>query len=80
LQPFSGDVYGWVFCAKNWQLRVTLDAIEAFDQAIAQRAQHHPDFPLFQALPGAGPVFASRLLVAFGEQRERYASAAALQK
>jgi transposase len=62
------------------QLRVTLDAIEAFDQAIAQRAQPHPDFPLFQALPGAGPVFASRLLVAFGEQRERYASAAALQK
>src|SRR3989454_7094198 len=62
------------------QLRVTLDAIEAFDHAIAQRAQRHPDFPLFQALPGAGPVFASRLLVAFGEQRERYASAAALQK
>src|SRR6266853_5864265 len=29
------------------QLRVTLDAIEAFDHAIAQRAQHHPDFPLF---------------------------------
>jgi transposase len=62
------------------QLRVTLDAIEAFDHAIAQRAQCHPDFPLFQALPGAGPVFASRLLVAFGEQRERYASAAELQK
>ncbi len=62
------------------QLRVTLDAIEAFDHAIAQRAQGHPDFPLFQALPGAGPVFASRLLVAFGEQRERYTSAAALQK
>src|SRR5215831_8142332 len=20
LRPFSGDVYGWVFCAKNWQL------------------------------------------------------------
>jgi transposase len=62
------------------QLRVTLDAIEAFDHAIAQRAQGHPDFPLFQALRGAGPVFASRLLVAFGEQRERYASAAELQK
>ena len=46
---------------------MTLDAIETFDQAIAQRAQHHPDFPLFQALPGTGTVFASRLLVAFGE-------------
>ena len=62
------------------QLRVTLQAITAFDTAIAQRAQSHPDFPLFQALPGAGPVFASRLLVAFGEQRERYPSATALQK
>ncbi len=62
------------------QLRVTLQAIADFDIAIAQRAQTHPDFPLFQALPGAGPVFASRLLVAFGEQRTRYASAAELQK
>jgi transposase len=62
------------------QLRVTLQAIADFDIAIAQRAQTHPDFPLFQALPGAGPVFASRLLVAFGEQRARYASAAELQK
>src|SRR5262252_4300742 len=62
------------------QLRVTLQAIADFDTAIAQRAHSHPDFPLFQALPGAGPVFASRLLVAFGEQRERYATAAELQK
>src|SRR5712671_2109159 len=62
------------------QLRVTLQAITDFDTAIAQRAQSHPDFPLFQSLPGAGPVFASRLLVAFGEQRERYPSATALQK
>src|SRR3989454_7000776 len=62
------------------QLRVTLQAIAAFDTAIAQRAQSHPDFPLCQALPGAGPVFAPRLLVAFGEQRDRSASAADLQK
>jgi transposase len=62
------------------QLRVTLQAIADFDTAIAQCAQTHPDFPLFQALPGAGPVFAPRLLVAFGEQRARYTSAAELQK
>src|SRR5262249_54303915 len=54
------------------QLRVTLQALEDFDTAIAQRAQGHPDFPLFDALPGAGAVFAPRRLVAFGEQRERY--------
>jgi transposase len=62
------------------QLRVTLHAIETFDNAIAQRAQSHPDFPLFAALPGAGAVFAPRLLVAFGEQRNRYTSADELQK
>jgi transposase len=62
------------------QLRVTLPAIADFDNAIAQRAQEHPDFPLFDALPGAGAVFAPRRLVAFGEPRARYASAAELQK
>ena len=62
------------------QLRVTLQAIADVDKAIAQRAQDHPDFPLFDALPGAGAVFAPRLLVAFGEQRERFTSAEELQK
>jgi transposase len=62
------------------QLRAILEAIENFDDAIAQRAQGHPDLVLFDALPGAGSVLAPRLLVAFGEQRERYRSAAELQK
>ena len=62
------------------QLRVTLHAIADFDTAIAQRAQAHPDFPVFDALPGAGAVFAPRLLVAFGAQRERFTSAEDLQK
>ena len=39
-------------------------------------SQTLPDYPLFRALPGAGTALAPRLLVAFGEQRERYASAA----
>ena len=62
------------------QLRVTLQAIDDFDEAIAQRAQSHPDFPLFNSLPGAGAVLAPRLLVAFGEQRDRYTSADELPK
>jgi hypothetical protein len=57
------------------QLRATLQAIEDFDHAMAQLAPTHPDFARFRALPGAGPVFAPRLLVAFGEPRDRYASA-----
>jgi transposase len=54
--------------------------VRQFHASSAQRAQEHPDFALFDALPGAGAVFAPRLLVAFGEQRERYASAEELQK
>jgi hypothetical protein len=57
-----------------------LHAIETFDQAIAHRAQRHPNFPVFDALPGAGAVLAPRLLVAFGEPRDRYASADELQQ
>ena len=34
---------------------------------------------MFDALPGAGAVFAPRLLVAFGEQRERFSAAEELQ-
>jgi transposase len=62
------------------QLHVILQALANFDTAIAPCAQRHPDFPCCQALPGAGPVCAPRLLVAFGEQRARYASAAERQK
>jgi len=42
-------------------------------------AGRSPDFSLFDALPGAGPILTPRLLVAFGEQRERYGSAAEVQ-
>jgi len=51
-----------------------------YDDEIAVRAPRHPDYALFSCLPGAGPHLAPRLLVAFGEQRERFASAAEVQK
>jgi transposase len=57
-----------------------LPAIADCDKALTQRAQDPPDVPLFDALPGAGAVCAPRLLVAFGAQRERFPSAAALQQ
>ena len=62
------------------QLRAVLQAVARFDHEIAQLALTLPDYALFSVLPGAGPAFAPRLLAAFGEQRERYASAAAIQK
>ena len=58
------------------QLRVSLEAIERFDAKTTTLAQTLPDYSLFRALPGAGATLAPRLLAAFGEQRERYQSAA----
>ena len=62
------------------QLRVTLQAIERFDTEISAISRTLPDYPLFRDLPGAGAALAPRLLTAFGEQRERYDSAAEIQK
>ena len=62
------------------QLEVALQSIAMYDEEIAVLAPRHPDYSLFSALPGAGPHLAPRLLVAFGEQRERFASAAEVQK
>jgi transposase len=62
------------------QMRVTLQAIERFDAEIATISETLPDYALFRALPAAGVTLAPRLLAAFGEQRERYTSAADIQK
>lgn len=57
-----------------------LDAIEQYDLEIEQIAVQHDDYSLFNSLPGAGPSLTPGLMVAFGEQRERYTLAAELQK
>jgi transposase len=61
------------------QLRITLKTIARFDDEIAALAPTLPDYNLFRSLPGAAQTLAPRLMVAFGEQRERYASAAEIQ-
>jgi hypothetical protein len=40
----------------------------------------HPDFFIFQSLPGAGAALAPRLLAALGSQLDRYTSAAEVQR
>jgi transposase len=39
----------------------------------------HPDFAIFDSLPGAGELLAPALLVKFGDDRERFPSAASVQ-
>jgi len=55
-------------------------AIAEYDRQLALAIQDHPDGPLFTSLPGAGPALAPRLLVAFGSDRSRHASATELQR
>lgn len=55
-------------------------SIRAYDSEIEQTFTALPDAHLFNTLPSAGECFAPRLLVAFGEQRERFSSASDVQQ
>ena len=56
-----------------------LEGIADLDKKIEEAAAAHPDFFIFDSLPGAGAVMAPRLLAGFGSQRERYRGAGELQ-
>lgn len=62
------------------QLRTLGPSLAHLDATIADAFAAHPDAPVFQSVPGAGPAFAPRLLVAFGTDRTRFPAAAAVQK
>jgi transposase len=57
------------------QLKDLLPTIAQYDQQIEKLFHSHPDFELFDSLPGAGPALAPRLAAAFGTDRSRYHSA-----
>lgn len=61
------------------QLQILREAIAEHDKVIADLAQSHPDYGIFSSLPAAGPAMVPRLIAAFGTQRDRYATASALQ-
>jgi hypothetical protein len=61
-------------------LRTLREGIATLDRKIAEAAEAHPDFFIFQSLPGAGAALAPRLLAALGSQRDRYGSATEVQK
>ena len=62
------------------QLKLLLSAIDDMDKEIRHRYKEHEDKEIFNSLPGAGPQLAPRLLVAFGVNRDRYSSAAEIQR
>jgi transposase len=53
--------------------------IKRYDTVIAELWTAHPDREIFDSLPGAGPVLAPRLAVAFGLDRSRYHDADEIQ-
>ena len=62
------------------QLRVLIKASERYDEEIDAISRTLPDYWLFASFPGAGQIQAPRLAVAFGEDRDRFASASEVQR
>jgi transposase len=62
------------------QLRALAGAIRRYEARQAALFAAHEDAPLFQSFPGAGAVFAPRLLAAFGSDRQRYERALSIQQ
>ena len=60
-------------------LRELRQSIHSYDGQIEKLARVHPDFEIFDSLPGAGAALVPRLIAAFGTQRDRYHSARELQ-
>jgi len=67
--------YSKLVLSLSIQLRYLLVSINEYDLEIARRFKKHEGHDLFNALPGAGPVFGPRLLAAFGSNRDRFQSA-----
>jgi Transposase/Transposase IS116/IS110/IS902 family len=55
-------------------------ALKEYDSRIAQLFVSHADAAIWESFPGAGPTLAPRLCCAFGSERSRYQSAAAIQQ
>jgi transposase len=62
------------------QLRGLNEALQEFDERIAELFAEHPYGPVFNSFPGAGKVLAARLTAAFGINMDRYRSASDVQK
>ena len=57
------------------EIKQFISDISDFDSEIDKLCSTHQDFKLFNSLPGAGPNFAARMVVAFETDRNRFSSA-----
>jgi transposase len=55
------------------------NGIASLDKEIEAIAKAHPDYAIFDSLPGAGKVMVPRLIAAMGSRRDRFSSAAEVQ-
>jgi len=62
------------------QLKLLIESIMRMDKEIRRYYKQQDDRVIFDSFPGAGPQLAPRLLAAFGNNRDKYNSAAELQK
>ena len=62
------------------QLKLLIESIMRMDSEIKKYYKAQDDRIIFDSFPGAGPQLAPRLLVAFGINRDKYNSAAEIQK
>jgi len=62
------------------QFKLLIESIDRLDCEIRKIYKTFEDRIIFNSLPGAGPQFAPRLLVAFGVNRDRYDCASEVQK
>ncbi len=62
------------------QLKLLIESIMRMDSEIRKYYKRQDDRIIFDSFPGAGPQLAPRLLAAFGNNRDKYKSAAEIQK
>ena len=61
------------------QIQTIQQDISQCEERIEQLTKSHPDFAIFDSLPGAGDALIPRLIAALGTQRDRFSSAAEIQ-
>lgn len=84
-QPLTTDPaiiepYSYLVLTLVKQLEALVTDITALDALVAEKFADHTEAFLFTALPGAGAIFAPRLVAALGTDRSRFPAAVEVQK